>query len=105
MKSNSNEVLPNKKVTSGNEATDLKVEQALLDLNDLKSEAISSMAKGLPGTGNGAMASTQMTAFGGPPSATNRIGNQSVYKNPNSDGKRPGAFGLLTINSSNGFQQ
>ena len=65
-------------MTSGNQDTDIKVEQALLELNDLKSEAISSMAKIPHGTGNGAMASTQMTAFGAGASNTGyKGGNQT----------------------------
>ena len=37
-------------MTTGNEATDIKVEQALLDLSDLKSEAINSLAKAHSGS-------------------------------------------------------
>ena len=67
-KRGSTEALPNTKVTSGDEATDIKVEQALLELNDLKSEAITSMSKSKPPNG---MGSTHASAFGqGAPNAT-----------------------------------
>ena len=63
------------------------------------------MAKIPHGTGNGAMASTQMTAFGAGASNTGyKGGNQTQQRFTNDMTRRNGTFGNMTMNSSQGFQ-